>query len=1298
MQRGTMDCGNDWDRPPKRARLAERETDAANSLTLMQQNTRLAPLQSLGAHASASNESRQLEGQLPLWTAYAEQTSHVHFPYQHSSQPQSLQNFWNAPEFGANLDQPSQRPPRGSGQPRNDGHQPTAALSYNTHASPATAPSNEFLSVADDSRQVESPTIPLGIYETSSAVDIDVDSNHQICCFGMIPDITGSFECLGIQAVQSPFDVNVESAQKFSSEEYQVNGRIDTKHSYMIQELLDVHINIKVICIAKTTSTTKKARSNVSVPCELQLTIYGDLELFDEVGEWLQGSDIYLQDPMVCHMDVKYCNPHRLSFIDIHSCPMVSDIVKGKPGLMFRTISERSSLLDTISNVIDLQEAPQPPAVKSSLKRHQKQALYFMSCREQGWGNHHDIPDIWESVDNDRGRIYFNSITEFYQSNVPRQIYGGIIADPMGLGKTLSMIALIAADLDNTSTMEMDEGFERPEGAVAPSIRATLVVVPPPLISAWEEQLSDHLVPGSLSYSRYHGSDKAATRTTLETDRLVLTTYHTVSAEWKQSTDSGDASLFSVRWRRIVLDEAHFIRNANSRMSRAVCALQAQARWAVTGTPIQNRLGDLSSLVKFIRAHPYTDIKQFDADISHLWKSGEDEKAVKRLKRLSSCLVLRRPKTTIELPHRFDLECPVDFTAEEKQAYTSIHQQAIVRIDEVLQSNGASFKSNVFVNVLQQIEALRLFCSLGLRYNTRHRISDSSNAEIDDWNKMAQRTFNTQRQMGPLPCLQCESTIDLTESMYNDGNQLRQEGRFFKCLKFLCVECTRKSTSVLRCGHRPNCPAASVSMDSNGFEDTDDVHVRASIGGSLQFPSKINALVADLKSLPPNTKCIVFSTWRLTLDVVEAALEQAHLPCSRFDGKLPQKDRQGVVDRFRKDSSVRVMLLTLSCGAVGLTLTVASRAYLLEPHWNPTLEEQALARIHRLGQTQEVTTVRLYVRDSFEESVREVQKSKQQLANVLLSSHGEGQSDTSLSVLEEFDETLLRSLDSLSPPKGIDEIAVVKAPQLYEFDREANVQVLEDFTDSGGFRPILFAPDADALRPRPLEIGRHLGTWLRSFHEWALESQQAGLRTQLGQKDPVRKLKCSVTFDVFLKVLETFPELLNGYQETLQAVQAAMTKEFAKPATGEDEGWGLVHGDLWSGNILLSNPPWHEPPRLGIIDWEFAQFGHRSYDLGQIVGDLYEKAVYLKADTKSVMEAIISGYGVVSDDMAFRTAIYVGVHLIGWHHRRPRTAPPVAPEVITAGLKIGRDFICKAWEKDRHFFESTALKSLFTPK
>ncbi|QYS92916.1 Alpha-1,6-mannosyltransferase subunit [Trichoderma simmonsii] len=72
----------------------------------------------------------------------------------------------------------------------------------------------------------------------------------------------------------------------------------------------------------------------------------------------------------------------------------------------------------------------------------------------------------------------------------------------------------------------------------------------------------------------------------------------------------------------------------------------------------------------------------------------------------------------------------------------------------------------------------------------------------------------------------------------------------------------------------------------------------------------------------------------------------------------------------------------------------------MEPHWNPTLEEQALARIHRIGQTQEVTTVRFYMRDSFEEQVMELQESKKNLAGVLLSPHDGGRMDDSLGTLQ----------------------------------------------------------------------------------------------------------------------------------------------------------------------------------------------------------------------------------------------------------------------------------------------------------
>jgi hypothetical protein len=81
------------------------------------------------------------------------------------------------------------------------------------------------------------------------------------------------------------------------------------------------------------------------------------------------------------------------------------------------------------------------------------------------------------------------------------------------------------------------------------------------------------------------------------------------------------------------------------------------------------------------------------------------------------------------------------------------------------------------------------------------------------------------------------------------------------------------------------------------------------------------------------------------------------------------------------------------------------------------------------------------------------------------------------------------------------------------------------------------------------------------------------------------------------------------------------------------------------------------------------------------------------------MEGVIEGYGELSDDMAFRTAIYIGSHLIGWYNRRPLKGPRVAPpEAIVAGLTVGMDFIIKGWERDREFFQGTMLASLFATR
>lgn len=762
----------------------------------------------------------------------------------------------------------------------------------------------------------------------------------------------------------------------------------------MIQGLLDEpSLHLEIVCSVDSEPAPKDTgRVFKKYSCTLSITVYGPLELFDEIGTFFQEYEFYLQDPgQVGQRDVPYCNPHRLSSDNLTTCLLLSEFLKQNSKLVgFEDILGQPDLLDILSRHADLEEAPQPTAIRTTLKSHQRQALTFMFRREQGWAFDVNGQDIWEVKEGHR-EFFINKISGVCETEEPPPLRGGIIADPMGLGKTLTMIALAASDLDKVQ-YEAVSAYEV-EGDMYQA-DATLIIVPPPLLGTWEEQISEHVSENALKCRRHYGKEKVTNARELDGVNVVLTTYHTVSTDWKTARTATGSVLFSVHWRRIILDEAHFVRNEHSRMSRAVCDLEATSRWAVTGTPIQNRLDDLATLVKFVRAYPYDDPKKFKADISALWKSGEDEKAVSRLKYLSSCLVLRRPKKTISLPARRDQLYAVEFTSSERQAYEVVRERAITRIDEALHSGSEVSKGSAYVNVLQQIEALRLICDMGLHYRSRHEESRSLRDATAEWTAVAQQAFNAQREMGIITCLQCASSLTVTESLLNEGTDAEKLPWFFRCLRFCCGECvvkTRRQDHHVNCGHSPSCPKACVSTSDRALEDLpslDGLEARR----DLFLPSKIQALMTDISNQPDGVKCVVFSTWRLTLDLVEAGLNEASIQYIRFDGKVPQKERQGIVDRFRADAGIRVILLTLACGAVGLTLTAASRAYLLEPHWNPTLEEQALARIHRIGQTREVTTVRFYVRDSFEERVMELQTSKKQLAGVLLSQH-DGEAD-----------------------------------------------------------------------------------------------------------------------------------------------------------------------------------------------------------------------------------------------------------------------------------------------------------------
>lgn len=293
----------------------------------------------------------------------------------------------------------------------------------------------------------------------------------------------------------------------------------------------------------------------------------------------------------------------------------------------------------------------------------------------------------------------------------------------------------------------------------------------------------------------------------------------------------------------------------NSQISKSVCALSATARWAVTGTPIQNRVGDLAALLKFIRAYPYDDIRQFDVEIGKVWKTGDVEEAAQKLKKLSSSLILRRPKTVIELPPRVDLKCCVDFTAQERKVYNKLKDNTIAQIEEAYGDGDKKGATSSYINVIQRINAMRMICNLGLHYESRHEISSASINGAASWMEQAQDIFNSEREMDRVVCANCHAKYDLTPAIITP--EARVQPLFAQCLRYFCVDCVQgynRRQKMVTCGHNPPDPVAPVSLELLGLEGDARLRLSGTTSRSIQLSSKVAALVSQLVHLPPDVK------------------------------------------------------------------------------------------------------------------------------------------------------------------------------------------------------------------------------------------------------------------------------------------------------------------------------------------------------------------------------------------------------------------------------------------------------------
>jgi SNF2 family DNA or RNA helicase len=152
--------------------------------------------------------------------------------------------------------------------------------------------------------------------------------------------------------------------------------------------------------------------------------------------------------------------------------------------------------------------------------------------------------------------------------------------------------------------------------------------------------------------------------------------------------------------------------------------------------------------------------------------------------------------------------------------------------------------------------------------------------------------------------------------------------------------------------------------------------------------SKIDLLVELLNSsIEQGHRALVFSQWTSLLDLGEPHLESNHVRFSRIDGGT--SNRAAIVEAFQAPDGPDVTLLSLKAGGLGITLTAADHIYILDPWWNPAVEDQASDRAHRIGQENPVLVHRLVARDSIEERIMELQNKKRSLLSAALGEGGE---------------------------------------------------------------------------------------------------------------------------------------------------------------------------------------------------------------------------------------------------------------------------------------------------------------------
>jgi chromatin-remodeling ATPase INO80 len=574
----------------------------------------------------------------------------------------------------------------------------------------------------------------------------------------------------------------------------------------------------------------------------------------------------------------------------------------------------------------------------------------------------------------------------------------GILADDMGLGKTVQSISLLAYLYE---TEKIGGPF--------------LVVTPASTLHNWSQEFAKFLP--NFKVCNFWGStaERREQKKGLRNANVVITSYQTAVTDEK--------ILKKIKWQYMILDEAQAIKSSASQRWRTLLSFKSRNRLLLTGTPVQNSMQELWALLHFIMPTLFDSLTEFsdwfsrDIETSAILKKAVDEKSLQRLHTILKPFMLRRHKSDVihELGQKTHIDLHCDLSYRQKMLYEDIRRSCssmemenlVMQLKKVCNhpdlfeklepTCGLSFelgdglgdvvgfgRSKLGINIPSIVaeDAVKRLAINEARL--RSRITELENAFLEGnggWyleNSMdfrnGSRVLRSLRKLDSHPSEGCEISEAIRDHIQRE---------IYSCNQLIfhtshVITSTPKLTSY-RVDY-PGCRIEGLHTSLSKIVHVPPLGTFISDSGKLAL---LDQLLPKLKT--EGHRLLIYFQMTRMIDLMEDYLVKKGYSYLRLDGSSRIANRRDMVKEWQTKDKF-IFLLSTRAGGLGINLTAADTVIFYDSDWNPTVDQQAMDRAHRLGQTRDVTVYRLITRGTIEEKVIERASRKDEIQKMVI--HG----------------------------------------------------------------------------------------------------------------------------------------------------------------------------------------------------------------------------------------------------------------------------------------------------------------------